>query len=90
MSGATNSKIGWSLRYRVGVAVNKEMSHLMTLEEVATELGITKQNAYTETCLALGTFVCAFRRRLRIPLMIEMVETPEICDPMTWSLELEP
>ena len=87
---APASNFSWTMRYRLGVALNKEMSHLATLEEVATELGITKQNAYTETCLALGTFMCHVRTRLGIPLMLEMVETPEVCQSQTWSLELEP
>ncbi len=80
----------WATRYRIGVACNKEMSHLMTLEEVAAELGITRQNAYTETCLALGKFICNVRQRLGIPLEIEMVETPEVCDSRAWSFDLEP
>lgn len=82
-------KASWTKRYRLGVALNRDMPHLMTLEEVAAELGITKQNAYTETVLALGTFICAIRERLGIPPFLEMVETPEVCDSRAWSLDLE-
>lgn len=71
-------KLSWSRRYRLGVEVNKCMDHFATLEEVAVELGITKQNAYTETVLALGTLVCLMRARLGLPLDMAFRETPEI------------
>lgn len=80
----------WTMRYRLGVALNKEMPHLMTLEEVAQELGISRQNAYTESCLALGTLICMVRQRLGIPPTLEMVETPVVVDPKAWSFDLEP
>jgi hypothetical protein len=57
----------WTARYRIGVAMNRQMDHLCTLDEVAAELGITKQNAYTETVLALGTLVCLLHARLLGP-----------------------
>lgn len=54
----------WTTRYRLGVKLNKQMEHVMTLDEVAAELGITKQNAYTETVLALGTLAWHLKRAL--------------------------
>lgn len=54
----------WSTRYRVGVALNKHLEHFCTLEELGAELGITKQNAYTESVLALGALACALYVRM--------------------------
>ncbi len=54
----------WSTRYRIGVLLNQQMDHVFTLEEVAAEMGITKQNAYTETVLALGSLACGLHRKL--------------------------
>ena len=53
----------WSQRYRLGVALNRELEGSRTYEEIAAELGITKQNAYTEVVLALGAFAFAWRAR---------------------------
>jgi hypothetical protein len=39
----------------------------MTLQEVAAELGITKQNAYTESVVSLGKLILLIRLRWRIP-----------------------
>lgn len=69
---------GWAQRYRLGVELNPHMPHVATLQEVADELGITKQNAYTETCLALGHFVYRLRERLGVPVNVRMTETPDI------------
>lgn len=57
----------WSQRYRLGVEASKLVEPFSTLEEVAAELGITKQNAYTESCLALGTLIWNIRQRWRLP-----------------------
>ena len=54
----------WTEKYRLGVLLNKQMDPVCTLEEVAAELGITKQNAYTETVLALGALAWTLRNRL--------------------------
>jgi hypothetical protein len=54
---------GWKARYRLGVMLNKELEHYATLTEVAEELGITRQNAYTETVLALGSLAFAVAAR---------------------------
>lgn len=69
---------GWAQRYRLGVELNPHMPHVATLQEVANELGITKQNAYTETVLALGHFVYRLRERIGVPVNLKMVETPDI------------
>ncbi len=52
--GYRRRKPCWSTYYQLGA----ELGHLMpahrTWEEVGRLLGITKQNAYTQACLALG------------------------------------
>lgn len=58
----------WTTRYRVGVVLNRQMEPQCTLEQLATELGITKQNAYTETVLALGSLAC----RLHVDLGLDL------------------
>lgn len=77
-AGSSSQLPGWAVRYRLGVELNKHMPHVATLEQVAAEMGITKQNAYTETCLALGTLVCLARQRLGLPIHLQMVETPDV------------
>lgn len=57
----------WSERYRLGVEMNKHLDTVCTLEELGAELGLTKQNAYTESVLALGSFVWELRERLMPP-----------------------
>jgi hypothetical protein len=47
---------GWQARYRIGVLLNKHLDPVCTLDELGAELGITRQNAYTESVLALGKF----------------------------------
>jgi hypothetical protein len=84
---ATNQP-GWARRYRLGVELNKHMTHRATLQEVADALGITKQNAYTETCLALGTLIYRLRERLGLPAEIDMIETPEIAPHTYFDMEM--
>lgn len=61
---AIRRKPNWTQRYRLGVELNRSMEPVCTLEQVAAELGITKQNAYTETVLALGTLAFRLMERL--------------------------
>ena len=56
----------WTTRYRVGVVLNRQMEAQCSLDQLAQELGITKQNAYTETVLALGSLACRLYVDLRI------------------------
>lgn len=56
----------WSERYKLGVELSKSLDPVRTFEEVGAELGITKQNAYTETVLALGTLGWRLREFDRI------------------------
>ena len=49
--------------YRLGARISKQLETFCTLEEVAAELGITRQNAYTETVIALGKLVYALHRK---------------------------
>ena len=56
----------WTQRYRLGVKVNQHLEKNCTLQELAAELGVTKQNAYTESVLALGTLVWRVRERLKL------------------------
>ena len=54
----------FSVRYRVGVAVSKELDSFCTYEEIADQFGITKNNAYSLAVTALGALVCELYLRL--------------------------
>ncbi len=54
----------WSTRYRVGVILAKDMDAHCTLAELGSALGVTSQNAYTESVLALGALACALYVRM--------------------------
>lgn len=43
------------------------MDHFCTLEELGQALGVTKQNAYTESVPALGKLVWLVCERLALP-----------------------
>lgn len=66
MTVKIHPKPNWRTRYEVGRFFNEHLDHYRTLAEVAAELGISKQNAYTETVVALGTLVCAVMAKLGI------------------------
>ncbi len=53
----------WTERYRLGVQLSKELDTYCTLEEIAVELGTTKQNAYTASVLALGTLAIGLQQK---------------------------
>ncbi len=55
---------GYSRHYKLGVEMSKLLEPRCTLRELGDHLGITKQNAYTESVLALGKFVAVLKRRL--------------------------
>lgn len=57
----------WTEQYRLGSQVNQQMEHFCTLQELADELGITKQNAHTEAVMALGILAWRLRERLGLP-----------------------
>lgn len=57
----------WTQRYRLGSQLNLHMDHACTLDELAAELGVTKQNAHTEAVLALGSLAWQLRDRLKLP-----------------------
>lgn len=57
----------WTTRYRVGAILSRHLDTCCTLEVLGAELGITKQNAYTESVVALGTLVCALYLRMHFP-----------------------
>lgn len=61
----------WSLRYRLGVEASRQIDTCCTLRELGDALGVTKQNAYTESVLALGTLVWRVRERLQLNSMTE-------------------
>ena len=58
-------------RIRLGVEMSKYLDTDCTYEEIGIELGITKQNAYTEVMLALGTLVWLLRRHFGINQKID-------------------
>ena len=60
----TGEAPNWTTRYQIGVQINKPMDCFCSLDEIASELGISRQNAYTETVLALGTLACRLHARL--------------------------
>jgi hypothetical protein len=65
---ATNSSRkapGFTVRYQLGVELARHLDPVCGYEEIGAALGITKQNAYTETMLALGHLGLRLRRRLR-------------------------
>lgn len=55
----------WTERYQLGVEMNRNLDPICTLDEIAAELGTTRQGAYTETVLALGALAWALRRRFQ-------------------------
>ena len=55
----------WTVRYRIGVELSKQMETVATLEDVGACLGITKQRAYHLAALALGTLACRMYLRER-------------------------
>lgn len=59
-------KPSWTERYKLGVELSKELDTYCTLDEVAAEIGTTRQNAYTATVLALGTLAFRLQQHLRI------------------------
>lgn len=57
----------WTVCYELGKHLNKAMDLDCTLEELATDLGVSKQNAYTESVLALGKLAWHYWRRVDRP-----------------------
>lgn len=57
-------KPGFTERYRLGVELSKHLDPVCTLEELGRELGISTQNAYTQSVLALGTLAWHLKHRL--------------------------
>jgi len=51
--------------YRLGAEMNKFMEPVFTFEEIAAELGISKQRANYESIVALGTLAWRLRERLK-------------------------
>ena len=47
----------WTECYRTGVEMNRLLPKHATLSEVGRAISVTKQNAYTETVVALGKLV---------------------------------
>lgn len=61
----------WTQRYRIGAALAKHMDPLCTLDQLGAALGVTKQNAYTESVLALGSLACGLYVRMHFPRRID-------------------
>lgn len=57
MSRPTPQRRGptWDQRHRLGVLMSRHMEPVRTLEDMAAELGSTKQRLYHETVVALGS-----------------------------------
>lgn len=58
-------RANWSTRYRIGAILSKQMDAHCTLAELGHTLGVTPQNAYTESVLALGALACALYVRMQ-------------------------
>lgn len=54
------------MRYRIGAELARQLDPVKTYEEIAQELGISKQNAYTMTVLALGKLAIGLKQRLGV------------------------
>lgn len=54
-------------KYRLGAKLAKHLDPLCTLEEVGAQLGISKQNAYTESVVALGKLAWKLRESFWVP-----------------------
>ena len=61
------SRPTWTELHRLGSAMNKQLDHCCTLEELGKALGVTKQNAHHESVVALGKLVWHLRQRLGLP-----------------------
>ncbi len=57
----------WTARHSLGVAVNAQMDHYCTLQQLADELGTTKQRAHHESVVALGKLTWLLCQRLGVP-----------------------
>lgn len=64
---ARSAPLSWKARHSLGVAVNAQMDHYCTLQELADSLGITKQMAYHESVVTLGRFTWLLSQRLGVP-----------------------
>lgn len=51
------AKAGFATYYALGVRFAKYLEPHTTFEDIGAALGVTKQNAYTETVVALGKLV---------------------------------
>lgn len=54
----------FSVCYALGVALNQHIDTECTLEELGLVLGVSKQNAYTASVLALGKLAWLLARRV--------------------------
>jgi hypothetical protein len=54
----------WTERYNLGKMLNQHLDAQCTLQDLGDELGVSKQNAYTESVLALGSLGWALCKRL--------------------------
>ena len=59
------SEAGFATYYEIGVVAAKRLPAFHSYAEVGRELGITKQNAYTESVLALGKLLYRIARIIR-------------------------
>jgi hypothetical protein len=61
---------GWKTYYQIGVAAQRRLPKHSTLDQVGRRFGLTRQNAYTASVVALGKFL--YR------LVHEIGEVPEL------------
>lgn len=54
----------WNTYYELGRQLSGQLRPERSLEAVGAAIGVTKQNAYTEVCVALGKLAYALRKEL--------------------------
>lgn len=59
-------KLSWTERYRLGIEMSKHLEPVCSYEVIAAAIGTTKQNAYTEVMLALGSLAFGLQRKFNV------------------------
>ncbi|WP_421793435.1 hypothetical protein [Hydrocarboniphaga effusa] len=61
---ADRPRFSFKQKYSLGVELSRQLEPVCTLEELGAAIGVTKQNAYTESVLALGTLALLLMQML--------------------------
>ncbi|TJY57399.1 hypothetical protein E4T66_18505 [Sinimarinibacterium sp. CAU 1509] len=63
----TSSEPTWTQRVKLGVQLGKSLETVCSLDEIAAELGVSRQTAYNECAAALGALAWRLRARYSAP-----------------------